>query len=316
MGNSALRSLADIQDVELSDYQRTTVAVDAHHWLYRYMTSLVRYTDESVYTTDDGNEVANLVALLRGLPTLLREDITPVFVFDGAPHELKAEEIATRREAKANAAERMKQAADAGDVAEKRRNKAQTQSLTPTVHETSRVMLSKLGIPFVEADGAGEAFASKLVAEGHATAVLTDDYDALLFGSPETVRRYSGDGPAERMRLKPTLDRHGITHEQLVDIALLAGTDYNSGVHGIGAKRGLNAIKELGSADAVLAHREEEVEDLDVLRDLFLHPSTGPLPTSPLQRGVVDFSEAVSFARDWELPGEFIRHNIERFPEY
>lgn len=39
-----------------------------------------------------------------------------------------------------------------------------------------------------EAGSLGEAYAARLVEKGFASAVLTDDYDALLFGSPETVR--------------------------------------------------------------------------------------------------------------------------------
>lgn len=316
MGNSALRDLAHIQEVELNQYSGTTVAIDAHHWLYRYLTGLIRYMDEDDYTTEDGTEVANLVALLRGIPTLLREDITPIFVFDGEPHEMKADEIETRRDAKAEAAQKMEQAADAGNVEAMRRYKAQTQSLTPTVHETTRTMLDHLGIPYVEADGPGEAYASKLVAEGHTEAALTDDYDALLFGSPETVRQYSGKGPAEQMSLSPTLDEHGISHDQLVDIALLCGTDYNDGVRGIGPKRGLKYIVEHGTAEPVLEQREATIEHLDELRELFLDPVTGELPDTTPKRSEPDYTAVVSYARDWELPGKFIRDNLNRFPDY
>lgn len=316
MGNSALRELAHIEEVDLSDYHGETVAIDAHHWLYRYITSLVRYQDESVYTTEGGTEVANLVALLRGLPTLLREDITPIFVFDGQPHEMKAGEIESRRTAKAEAAAKMEAAAEEGDVEAMRRYKAQTQSLTETVHKTTRAMLSKLGIPYVEAGGPGEAYAAKLVEKGYASAALTDDYDALLFGSPETVRQYSGKGPAEQMVLSPTLQTHEVTHEQLIDIALLCGTDYNDGVSGIGPKRGLKYIREHGRAEGVLEQRGETITHLDQLRELFLEPQTGTFPSSTPTRTTPDYTAVVSYARDWELPGEFIRKNINRFPGY
>lgn len=316
MGNSALRDLAHIKEIDLSEYRGETVAIDAHHWLYRYITSLVRYQDESVYTTEDGTEVANLVALLRGLPTVLREDITPIFVFDGQPHEMKADEIESRRDAKEEAAAKMKAAADEGDVEAMRRYKAQTQSLTETVHETTRAMLSKLGIPYVEADGPGEAYAAKLVEKGYASAALTDDYDALLFGSPETVRQYSGKGPAEQMVLSPTLQEHEVTHEQLVDIALLCGTDYNDGVSGIGPKRGLKYVREHGEAEAVLEERGESITHLDQLRELFLEPQTGAFPSSTPTRATPDYTAVVSYARKWELPGEFIHKNINRFPDY
>lgn len=315
MGNSALRDLAHIQNVGLDNYSGQTVAIDAHHWLYRYMTSIVRYQDESVYTTADGTEVANLVALLRGLPTLLDKNITPVFVFDGEPHEMKAGEIESRQQAKADAAEKMQEAAEAGNTDAMRRYKAQTQSLTDTVHETTRAMLEKLGVPVLEAGGPGEAYAAELVDAGYADAALTDDYDALLFGSPETVRQYSGKGGAEQMLLDATLRDHEISHSQLVDIALLCGTDFNDGVRGIGPKRGLKYIKEHEQAERVLDHQDAAIEQLDELRALFLNPQTDSLPRQRPERRTPDFTAAVSYAREWELPGEFIRDNINRFPD-
>lgn len=89
MGNSALRKLAELEDVSLTRYHGATVAIDAHQWLYKQITGTVRYLDEDVYTAPDGTEYANLVGLLRGLPPLLRNDLTPVFVFDGEPPEQK-----------------------------------------------------------------------------------------------------------------------------------------------------------------------------------------------------------------------------------
>jgi flap endonuclease-1 len=316
MGNSQLRDIADIEEAQLSDYRGQTVAIDAHQWLYSYMTGLIRYRDESLYTTTDGTEVANLVALLRGLPMLLQEDINPIYVFDGEPSEMKAGEIESRREAKEEAAAKMEAAADRGDTEAVRRYKAQTQSLTPTVHETTRTMLSHLGIPYLEAPGSGEGYAAALVKDGHADAVLTDDYDALLFGAPETVRNYSGNGPAERMSLDETLQTHEIDHEQLVDVALLMGSDFNDGVRGIGPKRGVKYIREHGSAEAVLEQRDATIDHLADLRDLFLNPDIGSTPERQPRQTKPDYTAAVSHARNWELPGKFIRDNFDRFPDY
>jgi len=44
MGNSDLRSLAAIEDVSFEDVSGSVVAVDAHNWLYRYLTTTVRFT--------------------------------------------------------------------------------------------------------------------------------------------------------------------------------------------------------------------------------------------------------------------------------
>ena len=48
----------------------------------------------------------------------------------------------------------------------------------------------------------------------------------------------------EVITLEETLNNLNITREQLIDIALLVGTDFNEGVYGIGAKRGLKLIQK------------------------------------------------------------------------
>lgn len=314
MGNSALRDLAHIEETPLNTYAGQTVAVDAHHYLYRYLTGLIHYMDEDIYTTEDGTEVANLAGLLRGLPTLLREDILPVFVFDGEPHERKQDEIQARRNAKETAAAKMEAAASAGDSEAMRRYKAQTQSLTPVVHETTRELLTRLGIPYVEAGGPGEAYAARLVSEGLVDAAVTDDYDALMFGSPTTLRKYSGKGPAELMDLQQTLATHEITLEQLVDIGILCGTDFNDGVRGIGPKRGLNYVKKYGSAEAALADRDDNIKGLDEIRSIFLDPELEPVQSEPFSRGPHDRYVVAHLCEQWGLPEDFIESNLNRFP--
>lgn len=316
MGNSALRQLAVLEEQKLTEYAGQTVAVDAHHWLHRYMAGLTRYADPDIYEMEDGTELVNLLALFRGLPSLLRHDITPVFVFDGDPHERKAATIQSRREAKKEAEEKMKEAAERGDLDEMRKYRSQTQSLTPAVHESTRGMLNQLGIPFIEAGGSGEAYAARLVSEQYADAVLTDDYDSLLFGAPLTLRQYSGDGPAEAMQLQPTLERHGIDREDLIDIAILCGTDFNDGVSGIGPKRGVKKISNGSTVEDILREREAEINGLDELRSLFLNPDLNALPSERPALADPDFTAVEAYAREWEIPASYISDNLKRFPRY
>lgn len=317
MGNSALRELASLEDVSLNSYHGDTVAVDAHHWLYKQITGTVRYLDEDVYTAADGSEHANLVGLLRGLPPLLRTDITPVFVFDGEPPEQKAAELEARAAAKTEARRKMEAADRRGDTEATRMWRAQTQSLTETIHRTTRTFLDAVGIPYIEAAGPGEAYAAALVQEGLVDAALTDDYDALLFGSPTTIRQYSGRGAAERMDFPQTLRDHGITHPQLVDVALLCGTDFNEGVPGIGPVRGLEYVKEYGRAAVALAEKDyDPIENLAELRSLFVDPRLGTLPASCPRRSAPQFGVAADCCTSHGLDQEVVDEHLQRFPAY
>ena len=100
MGNADLRSLAAIEDVGFDTLGGSVVAVDAHNWLYRYLTTTVKFTSADAYTTAEGDEVANLIGVVQGLPKFFEHDIVPVFVFDGGVTELKDDEVADRRAAR------------------------------------------------------------------------------------------------------------------------------------------------------------------------------------------------------------------------
>ncbi len=62
-----------------------------------------------------------------------------------------------------------------------------------------------------------------------------------------------------------------ITREQLVDVAILVGTDFNRGVKGIGAKTGLKLIKEHDNIFNVIEKLDIQLEvEPEVLRNIFL----------------------------------------------
>ena len=74
----------------------------------------------------------------------------------------------------------------------------------------------------------------------------------------------------EEIVLKNVLLKNEITQEQLIDLAILMGTDYNEGIHGIGPKKGLKMIKKYENAEESLKKLDQKIDNLDKLRQLFL----------------------------------------------
>jgi len=273
MGNAALRDIAVLADVDWDEVAESVVAVDAHNWLYRYLTTTVKWTSEAAYTTADGTEVANLIGVVAGLPKFFEHDLTPVMVFDGAVTDLKAEELAARREQKESYEAQLEEARERGDAIAVARLESRTQRLTDTILETTRELLDILDVPVVDAPAEGEAQAAHMARGGLVDYVGTEDYDALLYGAPLTLRQLTSSGPPELMDFQATLDAHGITWEQLVDVAILCGTDFNAGVDGVGPKTAVSLIEEHGDLYAVMAAEDVTIEHADRLRALFLDPA-------------------------------------------
>jgi len=272
MGNADLRSLAALSECPFDDIEGSVIAVDAHNWLYRYLTTTVKWTNDSIYTTAEGTEVANLVGIVQGLPKFFEHDLTPVFVFDGGVTELKDDEVEKRREQREKAEQRLQEAEDAGNAIEAARLSARTVRLTETIQDTSRELLELLDVPYIDAPAEGEAQASYMNKIGDVDFVGSEDYDTLLFGAPQTLRGLTSKGHPELMELQPTLDKHEISYEQLVDVAMLCGTDFNEGINGIGPKTGIKLIKEHGDLFGVLEARGEHIEFADRIRELFFDP--------------------------------------------
>jgi flap endonuclease-1 len=315
MGNAALRELAVIEEVPFDDLSGTVVAIDAHNWLYRYLTTTVKWTASGVYTTSDGTEVANLLGLVQGLPRFFEADIVPVFVFDGVVADLKSDEIDDRRAAKDRAKAEARSARERGDRIEAARLEARTQSLTDEIQHTTRDLLELLDVPYLDAPAEGEAQAAHMARSGTVDYAGTEDYDALLFGSPLTLRGLTSKGDPECMDLEATLERHDLTHEELVDVGILCGTDFNEGVHGLGPKTAVKAIRKHGDLFGVLEARGETVSDAEAVRGLFLEPDVTDEYELDTELDP-DVAAARAFVIDeWEIPEAEVARGFERIEE-
>ena len=312
MGNADLRDLAVLEAVPFDDLSGSVVAVDAHNWLYRYLTTTVRWTNEDIYTTTDGDEVANLVGVVQGLPKFFEHDITPVFVFDGSVVSLKDDEIAERRAGREKREDELETAREEGDELAVARLESQTQRLTDIILRTTREVLALLDVPVVEAPAEGEAQATHMAREGVVDYVGTEDYDALLLGAPLTLRQLTSKGKPELMDFQATLDEHDLTWEQLVDAAILMGTDFNEGVSGIGPKTAVKAVREHGDIWGVFEARDVFVDNADRIRDLFLNPAvTDDYDYNPEIEPDMEAARAYVCA-EWEVDPDEVERGFER----
>ncbi|WP_336359247.1 flap endonuclease-1 [Haladaptatus sp. ZSTT2] len=312
MGNADLRQLAAIEDIPFEKLKGSVVAVDAHNWLYRYLTTTVKWTRDEVYTTSEGAEVANLIGVIQGLPKFFENDLTPVMVFDGAITDFKEAEIEARREQKQKAEKAAEEARERGDAIEAARQEARTIRLTDTIHETTRTLFELLDVPVIEAPAEGEAQAAYMARNGDVDYVGSEDYDTLLLGAPYTLRQLTSKGDPELMDLAATLEKHDITWEQLVDIGILMGTDFNEGISGIGPKTAVKLVKEHGDLWAVLEAKDEYIEHADIIRGLFLEPDVTDdyafnTDISP------DLKAAKAYVTEtWEIPADEVARGFER----
>ena len=269
------------REVELEELRGKRVAVDALNFLYQFL-AIIRQRDGEPLKDSRGRITSHLSGLFYRTANLIEAEIYPIYVFDGKPPELKRRTLEERRVLRERAAEEWERALREGRLEEARRYAAQAATVEEEVVRDAKRLLELMGLPFVQAPSEGEAQAAHLVRKGEAWAVASQDFDSLLFGSPVLVRNLALTGRRklpgkdayvevrpEVVELERVLSELGLTREQLVDVGILVGTDFNEGVKGIGPKRALELVRKYGSLEGI---PEVEVEDFREIRRIFLEP--------------------------------------------
>jgi flap endonuclease-1 len=255
-------------------------AIDANNALYQFLT-IIRQPDGTPLMDRKGRVTSHLSGILFRMTSFLEKGIKPVFVFDGKPTALKQATIDERRKLRDTAGEKWKEAVARGDDEEAYKQARSATRVDTTIVENSKELLRLMGIPVVQAPGEGEAQASYMVIKGDARYVVSQDYDNLLFGAPTLVRNLTVSGKRkirgrqitvspERIVLAETLAGLKLTREQLIEIGILVGTDFNPGVDGVGAKTGLKIVQK-GGFEAKLKEKIPDFDPVPVI-EMFLHP--------------------------------------------
>ena len=277
-----LKPLTEPHERTWNDLRHSSVAIDAHNALHQFL-SIIRQRDGTPLKDAKGRITSHLTGLFCRTANLIERDIRPVYVFDGEPHELKQDTLDGRKARKEQAKRDWQAARERGDLEEAKKKAQQTSTLTWDRVEEAQQLLEALGIPYLEAPGEGEAQASHMCSRGDVGYTGSQDFDCLLFGAPQLLRNLTISGrrklpgkqkwvqiSPETITLKELLEAHGITREQLVDIAILMGTDFNDGIKGIGPKTGLKLVKKHGDIESI--ERDISIDHLDDIRSIFLEP--------------------------------------------
>jgi len=299
--------LGDIKrEITLDSLNNKKLAIDGYNALYQFIT-IIRGEDGTPLTDSSGRITSHLSGLFYRTVNFLEKGIKPVYVFDGKPPELKAKEISTRMAIRNSAMKMYEEAKEREDKELMRRYSVQAATLKSYMVDDARRLLELMGVPWVQAPGEGEAEAAYLTQRGHTWGSVSQDYDSLLFGSPRLLRNITVSGKRklpgknvyvnispEIIEMNEALSKLGITREQLVDLAIIVGTDFNEGIKGIGPKTALKLIKQNGMLEKIKEVSSAIPEDLvKQVRDIFLRPNVIDVDKlewrSPDEEGIISF---------------------------
>ncbi len=268
----------------LKEQSGLTLSIDGYNILYQFLSS-IRQPDGTPLMDSMGRVTSHLSGIFYRTINMIEAGIKPVYVFDGKPSELKNRTIEARVLMKEKAKLELEEARAAGDEERVRSLSARTSHLTRDMVNEARTLLDYMGVPNLVAPSEGEAQASLMSKHGIVDGVVSQDYDCLMFGAKRVFRNFTFFGRRkvpgrnmyinvvpEYMDLGENLEKLQITHEQLIHIGILVGTDFNRGLYKVGAKTALNLIRKHGDIYGALKAKEASIDNLEQILDLFRNP--------------------------------------------
>lgn len=251
------------------------VCVDAFNILYQFL-STIRQPDGTPLMDKKNRITSHLSGIFYRNINLLSQGIKLVYVFDGKPPKLKSKIHEKRGAARDVAKQRYESAKTEADFEKMKRYGSQLVRLDNEMIQESKELLDAIGIPVVQAPSEGEAEAAYLNRnKDEVHAVVSQDYDALLFGAKRLVRNlgtsrrrktYSGyvEVRPELIELEHVLNSLEINLDQLICLGILIGTDYNpKGIPRIGQKKALDIVRKYKTPYEIFKSVEEQIMGLD-----------------------------------------------------
>lgn len=278
--------------IKYADCGKLKVVIDAPSVLNRYVIG--SFNTGNYVVNEKGEKIMEIYYLLIIAIRFLSIGIIPIFVFDGRSPELKSNTIENRRKSKDKAEEvldhlkiKNDKVCNKLDIPDDFSNCLQTEQMSSEVDvikylkrsyrpnstnvQNAKLLLGHMGIPVIdspeEADPQCAAIAS---VHDNIIGVITDDFDALMFMSPNILRMTSlGNSILQECSLQNTLNYFQqkiksiietsnnmelkkkyenkqiiINHDNFREICCLMGTDYCPGLTFYG-KDNFNQLLEL-----------------------------------------------------------------------
>ncbi|MFX0108374.1 MAG: hypothetical protein ACFE7R_08830 [Candidatus Hodarchaeota archaeon] len=256
------------QWVSSSEIAPGVVAIDVPNYLTRRL-SVVR----TKYP--DGRIPLHHVGVVLGISrACLQAHILPVLVFDGPPERRKRTPNPDIVRNAADLYARFSMNRDPFDevISEELLKSPALQMYFAVEH--IRDLGAAIGLPTHTAPSEAEMFAAVMCREGLVDSVISNDSDALLFGSPHVAKQLQfSKSQISRARLRDLEFNVGLDLENLRNLAVLCGCDfYPEGVKGIGPRRGILLLQRYGTLEGVLrslGYNSQDREKIAAARESF-----------------------------------------------
>ncbi len=274
-----LRDIIPRKEIKFEALEGKKIAIDFSNSAYQFLSS-IRQPDGTPLMDSKGRTTSHLMGIWTRFTNLMQRNIQLAIILDGKAPILKIKEQEQRAHRKELAEEKFKQAQQDEDIQSMAKYAKQTTKLSKEMITEAKELMEAMGLPVIQAPSESDAQIAVMVQREEVYAAATSDVDVLLHGCPRSItnltlsqRRKLPNGTyvkitPELIELQEVLKALDITHDQLIAIAILVGTDYHPGVNRVGPKTALKLVKQHKSFDQLFNEVEADFDWKEIM-DLF-----------------------------------------------
>lgn len=227
MGVNGLLKLLNNNNLEKKykrDNKKYKLAIDISIMLYQILIN----SKKKLYKKYIKNFPYHILGLFNKTILLLKNNIIPIYVFDGKPPLIKNKKLSKRKNVKAKALTKLKNKLS---IEDKIKYEKRCIFITKKIINECMELLDIMGIPYIMAPEEADSQCSYLAKKGYVDGVVTNDTDILTFGSPNIIKNVlSFNKDSTIINSDDILRTLNLTYEEFVEWCCLLGTDYCKGV--------------------------------------------------------------------------------------
>ena len=290
-----LQELILREPINISELKGKIVAIDAPNIIFSLLNFSYKnkqFDLSDLMTDRTQRAISHLYGLLFRINFYYSKKIFPILCFDGRDSELKRIVTKDHLHDFRVVKKWYQDAIQNGNKELARKLALGKEFLWPNIVAESKQLLNALGAPYIESPASAESQCAHLVKAKIAHYANSQDFDSLLFGCPSLLQNVSKSLRRKvqgkwvynkvstlKVELEGNLKRLRIDQFQLVDLAMLIGTDYNPGVKNIGPKTALELMKTYHNLESIIASQKNRYdfshftpEIIQKIRKIFLDP--------------------------------------------
>lgn len=265
-------------DIDLALLSGQRLAVDASVYLYKFICIDNQFKGQWL------DMFINFILWLR------KNNIRPVFVFDGKPPKQKERTQKERRAQRHRIEQRALELEDILDQLQEydlneplpseleqriynmiehdtswsrkeimreineryKKENSKVIHIGPAENKKVQDLLTFMGLPWFKAVGEAEKTCAWMCQHDYVRGVITSDSDVLAYGSPLFIRDVRINNiQCKVIRYSDVLDALGMTPFQFTDFCIMCGTDYNDRIPGIGPAKAYKLLCEHSNLDEI-----------------------------------------------------------------